>query len=409
MKNYYAILQVSREADRQEIKKAYIDHICFIHPDSFEKDSPEWANATQLLIDINEAYLRLGDPEKRAEYDALLAIEEAEAALPPQRRPELRFGRLALVILVAAAAFFFLYINSRCGGTDTPAEGDAHDVTATQPPPEPPAPDAAEQPLPSSDDGAYLADISRERPVNSATASGKFRYVQLVADEFYEVLLESDSTVVYPKENAAAIWTKHIRNAEQQDARLRDNLARAGPDAGRVGWFVTLDAYDFANDSIVMLKITYYDKDGAFIRRYDVPDARLRKTRAAPGSAESETLNWLKDAVQKTEKITDQHKRALQIGRRLTAARNRKLVAAFYRTGKKVVNFDVKKGGTITVNAAYCRKVPLRDAPILSGRLIRGTPVFVSKQYLDEDHRTWCYVEHINTQGWIIGSSIKVY
>jgi curved DNA-binding protein len=63
-KDYYATLDVKRDATADEIKKAFRRMARKYHPDvSKEKD------AEQKMKDVNEAYAVLSDPEKRAAYD----------------------------------------------------------------------------------------------------------------------------------------------------------------------------------------------------------------------------------------------------------------------------------------------------------------------------------------------------
>lgn len=68
MRDYYRILQVSRDADPEVIEKAYRVLARKRHPDV----RPERADAHDAMIELNEAYAVLSDPVKRAAYDATL-------------------------------------------------------------------------------------------------------------------------------------------------------------------------------------------------------------------------------------------------------------------------------------------------------------------------------------------------
>ena len=65
MKDYYAILGVSREAGADELKKAYRKLALQYHPDKNPGDKA----AEEHFKEINEAYAVLSDPEKRSNYD----------------------------------------------------------------------------------------------------------------------------------------------------------------------------------------------------------------------------------------------------------------------------------------------------------------------------------------------------
>lgn len=65
-KDYYAILGVDKQADQKKIKEAYRKLARRYHPDR-NKDPA----ATARFKEISEAYEVLGDPEKRARYDAI--------------------------------------------------------------------------------------------------------------------------------------------------------------------------------------------------------------------------------------------------------------------------------------------------------------------------------------------------
>ncbi|MDO5638828.1 MAG: DnaJ C-terminal domain-containing protein [Neisseria sp.] len=67
-KNYYEVLGVAKDAAADDIKKAYRKLVRKYHPD-VSKD----ADADEKTSEINLAYNTLKDPEKRAEYDEMLA------------------------------------------------------------------------------------------------------------------------------------------------------------------------------------------------------------------------------------------------------------------------------------------------------------------------------------------------
>lgn len=69
-KNYYDILQVSRNASPEIIEKAYKTLAKKYHPDLQTEDNKKQAEET--LKEINEAYETLFDPEKKKEYDQTL-------------------------------------------------------------------------------------------------------------------------------------------------------------------------------------------------------------------------------------------------------------------------------------------------------------------------------------------------
>jgi curved DNA-binding protein CbpA len=67
-KDYYAVLGVSPESDSTEIKKAYRALVQKFHPDRI-RGNQETTNASERMIEINEAFAILGDEKRRAELD----------------------------------------------------------------------------------------------------------------------------------------------------------------------------------------------------------------------------------------------------------------------------------------------------------------------------------------------------
>lgn len=67
MLNYYEILDVTREASEEDIKRSYRRLALLYHPDKNRDDSPE--EAARKFREISEAYEVLSDQRKRQQYD----------------------------------------------------------------------------------------------------------------------------------------------------------------------------------------------------------------------------------------------------------------------------------------------------------------------------------------------------
>jgi curved DNA-binding protein CbpA len=74
MKDYYALLRVSRTASDSEIKQAFRRMAILLHPD--KNPHPD---APLGFQEVNEAYEVLGDPVKRFLYDQMLKNDSEEA------------------------------------------------------------------------------------------------------------------------------------------------------------------------------------------------------------------------------------------------------------------------------------------------------------------------------------------
>ena len=77
-KDYYAALEVPRDADAETIKKSYRRLARKYHPDVSSEEGAE-----NRFKEISEAYDTLRDPEKRAAYDALGQRRPGEDMQPP--------------------------------------------------------------------------------------------------------------------------------------------------------------------------------------------------------------------------------------------------------------------------------------------------------------------------------------
>lgn len=88
MKDYYALLRVSRTASDGEIKQAFRRLAILFHPD--KNPNPD---APVAFHEINEAYEVLGDAIQRALYDQLLAKEEGGQLEPTFRHRDPAYQR----------------------------------------------------------------------------------------------------------------------------------------------------------------------------------------------------------------------------------------------------------------------------------------------------------------------------
>lgn len=78
-KDFYSILNVPKDADDDEIKKAYRKAALKFHPDKQgSKSEEEKAIATAKFKDIGEAYDVLSDPEKKQRYDEGVDVEDLD-------------------------------------------------------------------------------------------------------------------------------------------------------------------------------------------------------------------------------------------------------------------------------------------------------------------------------------------
>jgi len=72
-KDYYKILEIEKDVDENEIKKAYKKMALKCHPD---KNFGEGKEAEAKFKEVGEAYAVLSDPNKRARYDSGIDLED---------------------------------------------------------------------------------------------------------------------------------------------------------------------------------------------------------------------------------------------------------------------------------------------------------------------------------------------
>ncbi|KZZ94692.1 Heat shock protein DnaJ [Moelleriella libera RCEF 2490] len=84
--NYYAILEISENASKGQIRDAYKRAALKTHPDRVPADSPERAARTRKFQLVNDAYYTLSDDARRRDYDAQRKLF-ASASTPDDTDP----------------------------------------------------------------------------------------------------------------------------------------------------------------------------------------------------------------------------------------------------------------------------------------------------------------------------------
>jgi len=112
--DYYARLGVARNATPDQIKKAYRGQARRYHPDVSQE-----GDAEQRMREVNEAYVVLSDPDKRAAYDQLAAQREV-GGTPPVGKDAARPRKPA----EAAQAYADTAARTSTGGPTGPGAAD---------------------------------------------------------------------------------------------------------------------------------------------------------------------------------------------------------------------------------------------------------------------------------------------
>jgi Ca-activated chloride channel family protein len=98
--NHYARLGVSRDATPEEIRSAYFEAARRLHPDT----NPD-PDAQELFIQIQDAYEILSNPEKRAQYEAVLPPPDLS---PPNISQTIQYSRSCLPRVTEAQLIYVL-------------------------------------------------------------------------------------------------------------------------------------------------------------------------------------------------------------------------------------------------------------------------------------------------------------
>jgi curved DNA-binding protein len=125
-KDYYAALEVPRDADAETIKKAYRKLARKFHPDVSKEPQAE-----ARFKEIGEAYETLKEPDKRAEYDSLGRRREGEEfAAPPDWASQFNAGSGASFEDLDLSDLLDALSRGRRPRDDTPRRGRDPDLTA---------------------------------------------------------------------------------------------------------------------------------------------------------------------------------------------------------------------------------------------------------------------------------------
>lgn len=114
-KDYYAVLGVLRDADLDQIKKAYRKLAHKYHPDVSKE-----ANAEAQFKEAGEAYATLKDAEKRAAYDQLGKQPEGQEFSPPPQWRQTFGGDGASFEDIDLSDLFAAMGRGRAGAHDAP-------------------------------------------------------------------------------------------------------------------------------------------------------------------------------------------------------------------------------------------------------------------------------------------------
>jgi hypothetical protein len=113
--DYYAVLGVASTAGEDEIQKAYHALAAKYHPDKHQGNELEDL-AREKLTQLNTAFFVVGNPERRARYDA--ARRAGRASYPPEqgapagppggaRTDPFNIARVVLIVVAVLAALRF--------------------------------------------------------------------------------------------------------------------------------------------------------------------------------------------------------------------------------------------------------------------------------------------------------------
>ena len=112
-KDYYAILQVPRNASQEDIERAYQRLSALYDPATSQK-----SKAAQRHSDVEEAYRALGDRGSRKEYDRSLRAHGTAGELTPAEALSNRFVLLGAGVIIVSIIAILVAVLLLAGGGD---------------------------------------------------------------------------------------------------------------------------------------------------------------------------------------------------------------------------------------------------------------------------------------------------
>jgi curved DNA-binding protein CbpA len=110
MKTYYSLLNISKSASADEVKAAYRSLASKYHPDVNSDD-----DAAEIFKILNRAYTTLSDPDKRRDYDSLIAggniyrVRSDDEVVESSGAFTAYSNTLANIVFFACLSFAFVY------------------------------------------------------------------------------------------------------------------------------------------------------------------------------------------------------------------------------------------------------------------------------------------------------------
>lgn len=196
-------------------------------------------------------------------------------------------------------------------------------------------------------------------------------------DDQYTIYLFDQLTTYTKNRRIALILTKWIPTRAQRESTARGLGLTQKP----LGHFLLTYAVDVENGEGAHISTINFYADGSVARDYQVPK-----------------LKW--ESIHNDRRIASFYA--------ILTGRNPEEEAENLRPGDELVEYEVKRSGTITGDNVNCRALPSTTAEIL-GTLRQHTPVLVTQRLARPDGSAWYLIEHAGGAGWVSGRYLRLY